>query len=196
MPQDNSEGGQVLLSTMYLGAPGMEFLYPSQQGPGDSGRAMTVPTTGTAWVTLSEADVVPAYISTDEVTKLRQLGGTGGTDPLAQLLADVSAEVRGAIQSNPRNRLDMAPTIPPSLKMTACILVMYRVLTRAGSGVALDKKDARKLAADKASETLLRVEEGKRTVEACLTGGASYGMNPSPSYSGRGMGPLGDQDGV
>lgn len=128
-----------------------------------------------AWVTIIESDVKGA-LSNGELESYRNLVANGDTDPLAGIIADVTAEVRGYIVT--RYTLPSAAGLPQSLKNAAVDIIVYRLCKRAKTST----EDQRKPAADDARALLERVADGKHGVEDATdatTAAASAGALPS-----------------
>ncbi len=127
------------------------------------------------WIVFDKA-VVTARISSVEQKPVNALGsGTG--DPLQEIIDNVVAEVRTAVATCARNRLDPDPRkIPASLVNDACSLVVYYFATRA-PGAKILAEDARYQAWAKANEKLNRVRSCEIAVEDYATGAVSGGVS-------------------
>lgn len=127
------------------------------------------------WIVFDKA-VVTARISAAEQKPVNALGaGTG--DPLQEIIDDVVAEVRTAVATCARNRLDPdVRKIPASLVNDACSLVSYYFATRA-PGARILAEDARYQAWAKANEKLNRVRSCEIAVEDYATGSVAGGIS-------------------
>lgn len=111
-----------------------------------------------SWITITEADILQ-NLADAEVDAYRSRRAASQTDPLAGLMADVTAEVRGAIVT----RYPLASAgLPHSLKNAACDIIIYRLAKRCHAA----SEPARKPAADDAQEILRRVADGLHGIES------------------------------
>ena len=107
------------------------------------------------WV-IFDKTTVTARVSLTEQKPVNALGA-GTLDPLQEIIDNVIAEVRTAVATCPRNRLDPDERkIPLSLVNDACSLVAYYFATRA-PGARILTEDARYQAWSKAVDKLNRV---------------------------------------
>lgn len=82
------------------------------------------------WIAISEA-AVKSTLAAAELTALRTVQlAAGQADPLAEIIARTTDEVRGYVAGNPLNRLGLAGLIPAELEAAALALVRYRLATR------------------------------------------------------------------
>jgi phage gp36-like protein len=110
------------------------------------------------WINLTESDVAAA-LNDGELEAYRRRVLEGEPDPMASLIGDVLAEIRGYVVT--RYPLS-AQGIPQGLKNAALDLVVYRLCKR----VKTATEDQRKPAADDATTLLQRVAEGKHGIES------------------------------
>lgn len=133
-----------------------------------------------AWITLTEADLL-LVISGAELEEYRTRALQAKQEDPVQLSMDLVVEtVRGAIIGNPRNQVGADGTIPDGLKLSALDLIVWRIMLRCGR--VNDPNGARKEAADKATELLGLVAQGKRTIEAPVTETTVTRSSPRGAY--------------
>ena len=90
-----------------------------------------------SWITITEDDV-KTRLTGAELSAFRTAAlAAGQTDPLPEVIAQVTDEVRGYIAACPRNSLGAAGTIPKRLLGAALNIIRYRVATRLPSMKAL-----------------------------------------------------------
>lgn len=110
------------------------------------------------WVTLTETHVLSA-LNRIELTAYRESKSTDEPDPLADILADVTSDVRsacfGALAELP------ATGIPPSLKRTALAIVVWELAKRLHTSTDAQRWPA----AEKAFKRLEQVASGDRGIE-------------------------------
>lgn len=132
-----------------------------------------------SWIIFDKATVT-ARVSIVEQKPVNQLGA-GSIDPLQEIINSVIAEVRNAVATCPRNRLNPNPqTIPQSLVNDACSLVAYYFATRA-PGARILTEDGRYQAWSKAVDKLNRVRSCEVAVEDPTTGAVSGGTSAGAS---------------
>ena len=121
-----------------------------------------------AWRKITEADLAAA-LKDSEISSFRK-SGDFGHDPVDQLLASVTARVRGYIRASRTVALDPdETTIPESLVSDAIACVRYDILTRFDKPV----NESRSKAYEQALETFKAVAAGTFAVEP--------GVTPAPS---------------
>ena len=119
--------------------------------------------TETGWVILT-AGMLQARISAPEYNALTSaVISSGQSDPIPQLLSDVTERVRMAIRSGGET-LGAVNTIPASLRRAALAIAKHDLFARIS--VLRQIAEGAKADADKAERTLERVEEGKLKIEA------------------------------
>ncbi len=114
-----------------------------------------------AWRKVTESDLLSA-LSGAEVEAFRR-SADFETDPVASLLADTVAHVRGCIRTGGAARLDPdETTLPASLVRPATNYLRYELLTRHN----LVPNDARKATWEKSLELFEQVRSGKYVPES------------------------------
>lgn len=82
------------------------------------------------WKAITETEV-RTRLTGPEMTALKSAAlAEGQTDPLPEIISQVTGEVRGYIAACPSNRLGPAGTLPPQLEGAALSLIRYRLATR------------------------------------------------------------------
>ena len=107
----------------------------------------------------------------------------GQSDPVPEIMEQVTNEVRAHIADCDRNRLAAGLTLPERCILHAVALVRYRMMTRIGIGVSdereVEYRDARRFL-ERVSECKVRMEwpegevaddGGSPTIEVTRTGG-------------------------
>lgn len=83
-----------------------------------------------SWITLSVTDV-KAKLAGAELTALQTAAlASGQSDPVVEIIAEVTNEVRGYVAACARNTLGAGATIPDKLKSAALAMIRYRSATR------------------------------------------------------------------
>jgi phage gp36-like protein len=127
-----------------------------------------------AWITLTEANVL-AHLNDAETDTYRNRIADGQADPLTEIIADTTSEVRGYC-------LRQVPTlpatgIPPSLKNVGLDIIIYRLAKR----IQTASEAQRKPAYDDAIRKLEMVANGKLLIEdvdATVPGTGRWGSRP------------------
>jgi hypothetical protein len=85
----------------------------------------------TTWIEIKVEDLY-AYLVAVQVDILRKCAlGKNQSDPVAEVIRDISLKIRAQIASNKKNVLSQQPyAIPPELKSEACILILEVAQTR------------------------------------------------------------------
>lgn len=126
------------------------------------------------WITITEADVL-TVLSGPELDSYRNAAKAGGqADPVAPVIAQVSALVRGYVGACGRNRLGAPGTIPEKLSAPALDLIALRLPQR----VRYVANEARKVNAQEALRLLERVANCNFEIEEPLVDDTE-----SPSHS-------------
>jgi hypothetical protein len=115
---------------------------------------------GTPWVTLSVSDLLSSLTAKERSDFGRMDADVTVDDRAAPVLANVAAEVRGAIQSFDGNALGMdsdAAKIPPSMVKRALALARWALMS---SIPGYEPSEARKLEYENAEKYLLAVARG------------------------------------
>ena len=96
-----------------------------------------------AWITLTE-DALKARLSGVELAAWRKAAlASGQSDPVAQVFAGVTAEVRGYVAGNRANSLGAGATIPEELLDAAMALVVARLTTRLPLSLTEERREAK-----------------------------------------------------
>lgn len=83
-----------------------------------------------SWTTLT-ADHVKTRLAAAELAALQTVAlAVGQTDPLPEIIAAVTDEIRGYIAANSSNQLGAAGAVPPRLESAALAIIRYRLATR------------------------------------------------------------------
>lgn len=138
-----------------------------------------------SWTAISES-AVRSTLAAAELSALRTVQlADGQADPLAEIIARTTEEVRGYVAANPVNRLDDdATTIPGELESAALALIRYRLATRLPIKTLLT--DARKDEQRDALTLLRDVAAGRFAIIQPDDGGAPasdigyYGSEEAP----------------
>lgn len=92
-----------------------------------------------AWITLAEADIV-TKLSGPETTALKTAAlKLEQTDPLAEILTQITREIRGYVSACTDNTLGEGPTIPDELLSAAISRVRFELATRLPAPSLLDE---------------------------------------------------------
>jgi hypothetical protein len=96
-----------------------------------------------SWITLTE-DHVKARLSGVELAAWRKAAlAPGQADPVQEVLAGVTSEVRGYVGGNRNNVLDVGSTIPSELLDASMALVIARLSTRLPISMTAERKDSK-----------------------------------------------------
>jgi phage gp36-like protein len=88
-----------------------------------------------SWIILAEADILTAANAPSLAAARTLVLKSGQADPLAEILAQVTAEVRGRVAACSRNTLGEEGTIPDECKSAAIDLCVYRLCKRLGAAL-------------------------------------------------------------
>jgi phage gp36-like protein len=125
-----------------------------------------------SWISLTATDVRD-NLNDAEYEEYRRHVGPDQADPMASILADVTAEVRGYVSTE--HEISGTTGIPQSLKNAAIDIAIYRLAKRCHMGT----EQQRKPAADAAVTLLQRVAEGDHGVDDTtikpVSSGAAWG---------------------
>lgn len=120
-------------------------------------------------ITLTTTDIRD-NLNDAEYEEYRRHVGPDQNDPMASILADVTAEVRGYVSG--AYEIGGTTGIPQALKNAAVDIAIYRLAKRCHMG----SEQQRKPAADAAVTLLQRVSEGKHGVdELAVSSGGAWG---------------------
>ena len=133
------------------------------------------------WVTLTETDLLK-YMSGEELTAFRSANSIPGQDdPVAGVITDGTNLVRSYVLQCPRYTLGPDGTVPKSLVMPACWIIVVDIMARAG-GAVLDQSGQRGKNYDRAIEMLKDVARGYgptvMTPDSTETASAENGNRP------------------
>jgi len=100
-----------------------------------------------SWITLNEDDI-ESRLSGPELAAYKTTAlASGQGDPVPEIIAQVTAEVRGHVAACAKNSLDAdLTTLPAKLESAALDVIAYRLLTRLPRAVSEDRKDAMRAA--------------------------------------------------
>jgi phage gp36-like protein len=113
------------------------------------------------WITIEQGDVLASINNAELEAALNAALAAGQENPLATLIPDVTAEVRGYVRR--RNTLGPSGTLPQELKNAAIDIIIYRTANRLRKkAIAEDKKAD----TDQALRKLAGVAEGRLAVSA------------------------------
>jgi hypothetical protein len=146
------------------------------------------------WISLTEADV-RTKLSGPELTALQGAAlAPGQTSPLAAIVAEVAAEVRGHVAAAGRP-LAAGSTIPARLQRAALALIRFELASRLP--VAALMTEARTMAANDAQALLRRVADGAFEVDRPEESDPDEASRTVPDYT-RALRAFGmtDQDGL
>ena len=124
-----------------------------------------------AWIAITPDDV-KTRLTGAEVAALKSVAlAPGQGDPLDEIIAHVTNEVRGYVAANVKNTLGAAGTIPAKLLSAALAIIRYRVATRLPTKSLLTEDRVREN--DAAIRLLERVADDKFAIEDPITGDVS-----------------------
>lgn len=135
-----------------------------------------------AWVTLVVGDV-KAKLAGAEVTALQTAAlAAGQSDPVVEIIAEVTNEVRGYVAACARNTLGSGATIPDKLKSAALAMIRYRSATRLPVKSFLTEERVNE---NKAALRLLeQVAACQFAIDEPTTASSEVISMPTPSISG------------
>lgn len=123
------------------------------------------------WITITVEDLYD-YLAAEQVAALQSEAlGSGQSDPLPTLIADVTEYIRAEIRGNSGNDVDSAEgAIPPELRSAAIALIVEAAQARLP---ALELSDDQVRLANAARALLKRVASGDVAIEAATADGSS-----------------------
>ena len=114
-----------------------------------------------SWRTITENDVRALMNSPEDAGARQKYLASGQTDPLPEVVSQVTADFRDAIRSHPGNTLDPDETTLPSGSIRhACVIIRHTLLGRFGLAIS----EGRMKEYEAATKHLERLESGKRRV--------------------------------
>ncbi len=118
----------------------------------------------TAWITLLPVDLND-YLAAAQVDAIRTKAlAIGQSDPLVEIITDVTRRIRTEIRGCPSNRVSATDeAVPPELKSTAIALIVEAAQTRLPG---LKLSEGQKRAADHGRSYLLRIARCEVPVSA------------------------------
>lgn len=115
------------------------------------------------WITITE-DHIKTRITGDELEAARTAAlADNQPDPVADVVAQITREVRGYVAANPLNRIGQGQTIPDECLKSALALIVKELCGRLPGKVLL--KDERQKANDDAVMFFRDVAAGKFRIE-------------------------------
>lgn len=100
------------------------------------------------WITLTESDISTAITGPELIAARTAAKATGQSDPVPEIIAQVTREVRARVAACANNSLGPAGMIPDECKSAAIDIAVYRLCKRV-PGTALlkeERSEANKLA--------------------------------------------------
>lgn len=120
-----------------------------------------------SWITLTEAGVQTKLAGAELAALKTAALAVGQTNPLPEVISQITREVRGYVAACARNVLGTEGTIPDELELAALNRIRYELATRLP--VASLLTDARKDANRAATEQLKEVAAGRFLLVAPAT---------------------------
>lgn len=94
-----------------------------------------------SWSALTADDVLSGLNNAEKSAYTTKLLADGQTDPIDEIIDQVTAELRGAIRTCGKVELDtVAGTLPPDIHYHAIALVRYRLQTRYTISITEDRR--------------------------------------------------------
>ncbi len=119
-----------------------------------------------SWRAITEDDIRAALTAPEDEAYRGQLLSAGQTDPLEQIIAQVTLQVRNSIRSCPKNRLHATTTfLPEGAIFYAVAIIRYRLLSRFAIGEQDQPGDARSAEYREALRWLEMVRSCKEVIE-------------------------------
>lgn len=147
-----------------------------------------------SWIAITEDIARSAFNSVEDSSARLKFVAAGQSDPLIEVIRQVTMQFREAIRSNPSNRLDPDPTtLPEASLIHACAMIRHRLLTR--FGISMDEP---RLMEFRSAEAYLKaVAKGEHAVENAFAEESSpQSMPPVGINSRRQTNAWRDQDGI
>lgn len=125
-----------------------------------------------AWRAITDADIL-TRMSGDELETFRVSAlATGQDDPVADVITQVTNEIRGYIAACEKNTLGSAGTIPETLLGTALDKLVIEIQSRV-AGIVIDSDEVRRDKLARAQRLLRDVAQCNFTVEQPESGSES-----------------------
>jgi len=83
-----------------------------------------------SWITITSDDVLTRLAGAEKASYQNAARASGQSDPLPEIIAQVTDVVRGYVAACAANELDIGGTIPPRLLAAAVDIIRYRLTTR------------------------------------------------------------------
>lgn len=138
------------------------------------------------WNALTTAGIL-SRLTAQELAAVRQQSvEVGQADPLAEVLAQVTAEVRGYVAAHAPNRLGPAGTLPDQLHGTAVGLARWRLCSRLAVGRMADVllTEPRRQEYEDGLRLLRDVSSGRFAVEQPDEDGPEEMADSAPAWGG------------
>lgn len=133
-----------------------------------------------SWRAITENDVRAVMNSPEDIAARQKYLASGQTDPLDELVAQVTAEFREAIRSHPANTLDPdETTVPVAAIRHAAVIIRHGLLGR----FSLVISEGRMKEWDAAQKYLEKLESGKRVVSVPGSTDAAPPVLPAPAVN-------------
>jgi len=148
-----------------------------------------------SWRAITEDDVRSAISAAEDRTFRQHQVAEGQTDPLLEIIDQVTLDFREAIRSNSANQLDATDgTLPRGSIRHAVAIIRHRLLTRFNVS---EVTEARMAEYREATRYLDAIAEGRRRIEQPDAGETAKAPLPGPAVNPR---PAGwrreDQNGI
>lgn len=134
-----------------------------------------------SWRAITQDDVRAIMNSAEDQAARAKYLASGQGDPFLELSAQVTADIREAIRSNPENTLPEDETLLPAASIRyAAVIIRHALLSRFGVSIS----DGRMREWDAAAKYLEKLENGTRKVSAPGTAtDATRPPVPSPAVN-------------
>jgi hypothetical protein len=110
----------------------------------------------TTWIVIARSDLDDYLLGAGVEALSTAALSPGQTDPFLRVMPDVATRIRAEVRGCRSNKVsNLANSIPPDLKTSACALIVEQMATRLAMGLPLN--DDMKKAADKADKYLVRI---------------------------------------
>lgn len=144
-----------------------------------------------SWITLTEAGVQTKLAGAELAALKTAALASGQTNPLPEVITQVTREVRGYVAACSRNTLGTEGTIPDELELAALNRIRYELATRLPVASLLTdaRKDANRAATEQLKEVaacrFLIVPPATAATEQAATGAAVQVATSSTRKAGR-----------